>query len=58
MKETLYRIRRDVCRWIVGFDTCPSSYRRNPWSTVTNALIVIGLALGVIAFFFLLLICL
>lgn len=56
MKRTFYRIRRDICRWIMGFENCPSSYRYDPWRKVTNGLICVAMTLGVLAFFFLLLI--
>lgn len=56
MKRYFHRIRRDICRWIMGFDNCPSSYRYDPWRKVTNAIICIMFTLGILAFFFMLLI--
>lgn len=58
MKRYLRRIRRDICRWIVGFDNCPSCYRSNPWRKIATGLTCVGITLGVLAFFFMLLICL
>lgn len=58
MKRYLRRIRRDICRWIVGFDNCPSSYRYDPWQKISNGLMCVGITVGVLAFFFMLLICL
>ena len=56
MKRYFRRIRRDICRWIVGFDNCPSCYRYDPWRKISNGLICIAITLGVIAFFFMFLI--
>lgn len=56
--KTLRRIRRNICRYIVGFDSCPSGYRRNPWRTFTNIILAIALILVVLTFFLFLVICL
>lgn len=58
MKRYFRRIRRNICRWIMGFDNCPSCYRSNPWRKISNGLICIAIAIGVMIFFFMLLICL
>lgn len=58
MKRYFRRIRRNICRWIMGFDNCPSCYRSNPRRKIGNGLICIAIAIGVMIFFFMLLICL
>ena len=58
MKRYFRRIRRDICRWIVGFDNCPSCYRSDPSRKIITGITCVGITFGVIIFFFLLLICL
>ena len=58
MKQTFYKIRRGICRWIIGFDNCPSGYRYDPWRKIATGLTCLGITFGVLAFFFLLLVCL
>ena len=37
MKNFLRRIRRDLARFILGFERCPCCYRRNFWAELRLA---------------------
>lgn len=61
MKKAIYRyfrrVRRDVCRYIVGFDTCPKSLRKNRKELIKQGLVCIVMSIfGVFAFLLLVLI--
>ena len=56
MKKYFRRIRRNVCRWIVGFDTCPNGYHYNPRVRFNNIAASVAVSALVIAFFFFLVI--
>lgn len=56
MKKYFRRIRRNICRWIVGFDSCPNGYRYNPHVRFSNIAASIGLGVVTVAFFFFLVI--
>lgn len=56
MKRYFHRVRRDICRWIMGFENCPSGYRYDPWRKISNSLICIAITIGILIFFFMLLI--
>ena len=38
IRKTFRRARRKVCRYIVSFDRCPASYRKNYKAIILNAL--------------------
>lgn len=56
MKRYFRRVRRNICRWIVGFDNCPSCYRSNPWRRIISGITCMGITFGVLGFFFVLVI--
>ena len=60
MKKAIRRYfrkaRRNVCRYIVGFDTCPRSLRKNRKELMKQGLACITMCIfGVLAFFLLML---
>lgn len=38
VRKTFRKARRKVCRYIVSFDRCPTSYRKNYKDIILNAL--------------------
>ena len=48
VRKTFRKARRKVCRYIVSFDRCPASYRKNYKNIILNALACFTLcAIGV-----------
>lgn len=56
MNKYFRRIRRDICRWIVGFDNCPPCYQYNFLKKIITGIICLGVTFGILAFFFFLVI--
>lgn len=54
MKREFKHLRRQLCRWIVGFDDCPSTYRKNYATIIVKALSISMLSFGIICAFLLL----
>ena len=55
IKRTFRKARRNVCKFIVGYDRCPVVNRKNYSSKLMEALACLALCLGTITFFFALL---
>ena len=56
IRKHFRKVRRNVCRYIVGFDTCPKSLRKNRKELMKQGLTcVVMCAFGVLAFFLLVL---
>lgn len=43
VRKTFRKARRKVCRYIVSFDRCPTSYRKSYKDIIFNALACFGL---------------
>lgn len=56
MKKEFRYLRRQLCRWIVGFDNCPNAYRKDYASLLVKGLCIAMTCLGIICFFFILII--
>lgn len=56
MKKELKHLRRQLCRWIIGFENCPAEYRNNFAMKVVEAATTIIFTIGVICLFFMLII--
>lgn len=56
MKKELKHLRRQVCRWIMGFENCPTEYRNNFAMKIAEAAATIIFTIGIICLFFLLII--
>lgn len=56
VRKTFRKARRKVCRYIVSFDRCPASCRKNYKDIILNALACFGLCIvGVVFMMFLML---
>jgi hypothetical protein len=56
IRKHFRKVRRNVCRYIVGFDTCPKSLRKNRKELMKQGLACVTMcAFGVLAFFLLVL---
>lgn len=51
MKKQFYLLRRQICRWIMGFDTCPTCYKKNFRPVFLQALGYIAVSFGMLVFF-------
>lgn len=51
MKKQFYLLRRKICRWIMSFDTCPMSYKKNFRAEFLRALTYLATAFGALVFF-------
>ena len=49
-RKTFRKARRKVCRYIVGFDRCPTAYRKNYKDIILNALACFALCFFSILF--------
>lgn len=54
VRKTFRKVRRKVCRYIVSFDRCPTSYRKSYKDIILNALACFGLCIVGIMFMMLL----
>ena len=45
VRKTFRKARRKVCRYIVSFDRCPTSYRKSYKDIILNTLACFGLCL-------------
>lgn len=57
MKKFFKKVRRDLARFILGFERCPCCYRRNFWAELKLAATVMAmgtLGAGMVILFFLL----
>lgn len=54
VRKTFRKARRKVCRYIVSFDRCPTSYRKSYKDIILNALACFGLCIVGIMFMMLL----
>lgn len=48
------KVRRNVCRYIVGFDTCPKSLRKNRKELMKQGLACVTMCIFGVVFFLLL----
>lgn len=44
IRKTFRKARRDVCRYIVSFDTCPMENRKNYGQVAQNILMAVGMS--------------
>ena len=51
IKKAFRRVRRNVCRYIIGFDTCPKECRKNYKQIAINVACGFGLAVVATLFF-------
>ena len=56
MKKELKYLRRQLCRWIVGFDNCPKDYRNNFAMKIAEAISTVIFTIGIICLFAMLII--
>lgn len=54
VRKTFRKARRNVCRYIVSFDRCPASYRKNYKELFLNGLACLALSFVSVAFLMLL----
>lgn len=50
VRKTFHNARRKVCRYIVSFDRCPASYRKNYKNIILNALACFTLCIAGVMF--------
>lgn len=50
IQKNFRKARRNVCRFIISFDTCPSDYRKNYKELILNGLMSLGLCIIAIVF--------
>jgi hypothetical protein len=50
VRKTFRKARRKVCRYIVSFDRCPTSYRKSYKDIILNALACSGLCIVGVVF--------
>ena len=56
MKKELKHLRRQLCRWIMGFDNCPKDYQSNLTVKAIRAVSTVIFTIGVICLFAMLII--
>lgn len=54
IRKTFHKARRNVCRYIISFDRCPASYRKNYKELILNGLACLALSFASVAFLMLL----
>lgn len=54
IRKTFRKARRNVCRYIISFDRCPASYRKNYKQLILNGLACLALSLVSVTFLMLL----
>lgn len=54
IRREFRKVRRNVCRYIVGFDTCPKSLRKNRKELMKQGLICVAMCVVGVVFFMLL----
>ena len=54
IRREFRKARRNVCRYIVGFDTCPKSLRKNRKELMKQGLACVGMCFVGVVFFLLL----
>lgn len=54
VRKTFRKARRNVCRYIISFDRCPASYRKNYKELILNGLACLALSIVSVAFLMLL----
>ena len=54
IRRTFRKARRNVCRYIISFDRCPASYRKNYKELILNGLACLALSFVSVAFLMLL----
>lgn len=55
MKKFFRKVRRTICRYIVGFDNCPLDYRKDYFASLLLRLSMFGVIVGALlgfSFFF------
>ncbi len=50
IRKTFRKARRNVCRYIISFDRCPASYRKNYKELILNGLACLALSFVSVAF--------
>ena len=54
IRREFRKVRRNVCRYIVGFDTCPKSLRKNRKELMKQGLACVAMCVVGVVFFMLL----
>ncbi len=54
IRREFRKVRRNVCRYIVGFDTCPKSLRKNRKELMKQGLACVTMCVVGVVFFLLL----